>query len=327
MLIHVMIGFTLIATPVLGASNDVLADAKELYLSAAYEDALTALTHVDESDPAAVRVADQFRVSCLYALGRQAEAEQVAELLIEREPMMQLEDTSPRIDAMFQDVRRRLLPRLIRTEYKAAKSAIDEKAAARAKVHLVAARTMLDEANKIGAHDDGLGDLAILVDGFMSLTDAAVVDARAATPASAEAATTPAKVAAPTPAKAPARTPAKVSVAPTPANLSDERPRADGPAALYGIEDQGVTPPSIVLQRIPALPNDLSRFVPKRPARGVLELVIGEHGEVEESTIKQSLHPVYDALVLERSRGWRYTPATKDGVPVKFRRTIIITLN
>jgi TonB family protein len=63
-----------------------------------------------------------------------------------------------------------------------------------------------------------------------------------------------------------------------------------------------------------------------RPARAVVELVIDESGAVQEAVVKQGLNPAYDAMVIRATRTWRYAPAMKDGLPVKFRRTIIITL-
>jgi TonB family protein len=37
--------------------------------------------------------------------------------------------------------------------------------------------------------------------------------------------------------------------------------------------------------------------------------------------------PVYDQAVLAAARTWRYEPATVDGVPVKFRKRVQITIS
>jgi hypothetical protein len=39
-----------------------------------------------------------------------------------------------------------------------------------------------------------------------------------------------------------------------------------------------------------------------------------------------ALNPVYDRVILEAARQWRYKPATLDGVPVKYRRIVQINL-
>ena len=300
----VILGVIMIcASPARGADEVAVTQAKDLYLSAAYDDALAALTRITDSDPAVVRVVEQYRALCLYALGRRSEAEDVAESLIERNPLMTLEEASPRVNAMFQDVRRRVLPRLIRVEYSAAREAMDQKSLPRAEVHLSAARDMIKAAREIGAADERLNDLAVLVDGFISLNEASAANA------------------------APPPSPAAREPAAWPAPRLDSQSASTTDAeTIYENDDPAVIPPAIVVQRIPPLPNELARFVTKRPARGVLELVIDESGLVHEATIRQSLHPLYDALVVERSLGWQYSPATKNGVPVKFRRTIMITL-
>jgi hypothetical protein len=112
-------------------AQDHLNAAKDLYASAAYEDALSALARIDETAaaPAVARQVDEYRAFCLFALGRTSEAETVAEALIRRHPLGGLEaaDTSPRIERLFSDVRARLLPSLIRDRFRAARAEIDRK--------------------------------------------------------------------------------------------------------------------------------------------------------------------------------------------------------
>jgi hypothetical protein len=69
------------------------------------------------SAPEIARQADRYRAFSLFALGRMREAESIAESLIRKEPLAHLDeaDVSPRIEKMFTDVRKRLLPSLIRT--------------------------------------------------------------------------------------------------------------------------------------------------------------------------------------------------------------------
>src|SRR5579863_2105895 len=78
---------------VTGASaQDPLAAAKDLYASAAYEEALSTLTSVTEqSAPDIIHQADQYRAFCLLALGRNAEAESAAESAIRHDPLAPLD--------------------------------------------------------------------------------------------------------------------------------------------------------------------------------------------------------------------------------------------
>jgi outer membrane biosynthesis protein TonB len=41
---------------------------------------------------------------------------------------------------------------------------------------------------------------------------------------------------------------------------------------------------------------------------------------------RESVSQSYDARVLAATRAWRYRPATPNGTPVKFRKTVQITI-
>ena len=179
----VILGLLLVAVPAVLAAQDPLRAAKDLYASASYEEALTTLAGIQPSATEITRQVDMYRAFSLYALGRTAEAEKVAESLIRREPLVELDEAAPRIEAMFQNVRKRLLPVLIRTEYRTARTDLDEKKPESAKARLIDARQMLARAQKLGAWDEGLADLQVLVDGFLDLTRAAANQAPPAAPA------------------------------------------------------------------------------------------------------------------------------------------------
>jgi hypothetical protein len=85
------------------------------------------------------------------------------------QPLARLDDASPRIEAMFQAVRKRLLPSLIRAEYRTARSALDEKNFPKGEPHLIQARNMLAAAREAGAWDESRADLSVLVDGFLEM--------------------------------------------------------------------------------------------------------------------------------------------------------------
>src|SRR5256885_16990684 len=105
-----LIGLACISLAGTAAAQDPLSAARDLYASASYEEALVMLTGLRDKSAAAAMVeqVDQYRAFCLFALGRNAEAQQVAEGLISKNPMLQVDrgGASPRIAAMFADVRR-----------------------------------------------------------------------------------------------------------------------------------------------------------------------------------------------------------------------------
>ena len=79
--------------------------------------------------------------------------------------------------------------------------------------------------------------------------------------------------------------------------------------------------PAAIRQDLPPSSGRLSE-----PAVGALEVVIDELGRVESAKIRESVNPTYDKNALDATRFWRYRPATLDGVPVKFRKLISVTI-
>ena len=84
-----------------------------------------------------------------------------------------------------------------------------------------------------------------------------------------------------------------------------------------------------------AFPVELSRVIPDwtPPAllknatlRGVLEIVINERGTVDTAILTQPISPYYDSGLLNAAKTWRYTPASVDGRPVKYRKVMTIVL-
>src|SRR5712692_1740873 len=161
--------FVLAAAAIAPSAQDLLSTAKDQYAAASYEEAVATLARVAEATPDVERLVQQYRVFCLFALGRRAEAESSAERLIRSQPLADLDEASPQIEAMFRTVRKRLLPGLIRAEYRSAKSAIDQKNFSESEPHLISARKLLASAQEAGVWDEALADLGLLVDGFMEL--------------------------------------------------------------------------------------------------------------------------------------------------------------
>ncbi|HMF96638.1 MAG TPA: energy transducer TonB [Vicinamibacterales bacterium] len=313
-----MVSLALVVAPASLRAQDTLSTAKDLYASAAYEDALATLGRLDGATSADVsRQIDEYRAFCLFALGRTDEAESVAEALVRRQPLATLDtaDTSPRLERMFSDVRKRLLPSLIREQFRTARSEIDRKNFSTAEPPLTEARLMIAEAQRLGVKDDGLGDLSVLVEGFLQLIRSSAelrpapkVEALATAAVTATAALPP--VAAPPPA--------------VPAAPARSASAAASAAAVYTIADEGVSPPITIDQRVPAMDPQLQTIARSTKKSGMFDIVIDESGRVVETTVRRSLNASFDSLVVRTATRWRYQPARKDGVPVKFVKTIVL---
>ena len=111
-----VVGAVLVAAGVGIGAQDSLSAARDLYASAAYEDALSTLSRMDTAAvrPEIARQIDMYRAFCLFALGRTGEAASIAESMVRKDPLRRLDavDASPRLEKMFTDVRRRLMPSL-----------------------------------------------------------------------------------------------------------------------------------------------------------------------------------------------------------------------
>jgi len=111
-------------------------------------------------------------------------------------------------------------------------------------------------------------------------------------------------------------------------HLEESRVAQDGSTHLrgevvYQSSDEGVTAPVPIRQDIPSWPPI---ELPAGRFAGELELVVNTTGAVETATIVVPVHPAYDEAVLQASRKWKYRPAMKDGLPVNYRKLILISL-
>jgi hypothetical protein len=286
------------AASLAAAQDDALKTARDLYASAAYVEALTELAHLksaSSSTPTTRRDADAYRTFCLFALGRDAEAQAVAESIVRGDPTFSIDqfpDASPRIVAMFASVRRRVLPQLVRDEYRVARARAAEHAPD-AESHLRNVRKLLDTADHIGASDETLADLRLIVDGFLELADAEQPRHTAAEPNAAVAASEP-----PSPA---------VVVSPS--------------------TSTGVVAPIAVFQPQPNISPALLTLVRQLHRTSTIDVAINERGTVDEVTVKQPVTPLYDKLIVAAAKTWRYKPALKDGVPIKFVSTVVINVS
>src|SRR5256885_3423701 len=127
----VIAALVVMTTAVAAQDTSDLAAARELYTSAAYEDALAMLNRLRSAEHPASQssIIEQYRAFCLLALGRANDAEQAIEAVLAVEPSYQPSDSdvSPRVRSAFTTVRRRMLPTIIQQRYAEAKIAYDKK--------------------------------------------------------------------------------------------------------------------------------------------------------------------------------------------------------
>jgi TonB family protein len=286
--------FVMMTTGSVAGAADDLATARELYASAAYEEALAALNRVRAAGaPAADAFAiEQYRAFCLLALGRGPEAQTSIEALVIADPLYRpSSEVSPRVRTAFSDVRRRLLPSIITQQYAKAKASFDRKdyAVAAAAFNQVL-RVLADPEVAQLVGQPPLSDLKTLAIGFQELSTKAIP---------------------PPPLTAVAFVPA------TPAPV----PAVPQPPRIYTTIDTRVVPPIPIRQDLPAFAGRLSES-----STGALEVVVNEQGLVEAATMRESVNPAYDRLAVIATTNWRFRPATLDGVPVKFKKLISIAI-
>jgi tetratricopeptide (TPR) repeat protein len=305
----VIAGVVLAAASIAAAGQDPFSTARDMYASAAYEDALSALQRLhDAGTPSLAAQVEQYRAFCLYALGRTAEAETVAEALMRSQPLLDLDDrdASPRVRAMFDSVRKRVLPDAIRDAYRAAKTARDANRLPEAEAQLRVARKALDYARAGNIWNESLDDMSVLVDGFLDLIRS-----------------TPPPAPAPAPALAPA--PAPAVRAPDTASAPA---KPEYVARIYDRSNTDVRPPAVIRENIPSPSPQLLQIMRSLGQKsGMVDVLIDESGEVERVTVKHSLNPAYDSVIANAARHWKYQPAVKGGVPVAYLKTVTVTLD
>jgi hypothetical protein len=267
-----------------------LAAARELYVGASYDDALTMLGSLSGGprSPDEEQSIDLYRTLCLYALGKTTEAEHVIEAMLTRQPLYRPanEELSPRVQMAFQNARKRILPGLIQKEYADAKAAFDNK-------EWSVASAGFDEVLKSIADPDilqasgapPLSDIKTLASGFRDLS-------------------------------------VKMVPPPAPPKVVEAKPVPPRPTkAIYSVEDREVIAPVAIQQRVPKYPAAVTR-----PLVGVVEFVVDETGAVQSPRMQMTIDPSFDSLVISAAKKWTYQPALLDGKPVKYTKRLTISV-
>ena len=282
-------------------AQDSLSAARELYASAAYEDALAVLSRLNAAGmrPDDGRTADQYRALCLLALGKTAEASQAIEAVVAGQPLYRPSEgeVSPRVRAAFSDVRQRVLPGLVQQRYAQYKMAFDRRDYQTASVgfnELLALYADPDMA--LAGARPPLSDLRVLIGGFYELSLQAS-------------------------APAPAPEVPRAASASSAFTRTPSAPILQEPQKLYSSADSDVVPPVVLRQQLPSYPGQV-----KQPMVGAVEVVIDENGFVIQAMMRASVVATYDRQVLGAAQNWRYKPATLNGAPVKFRKMVQVAV-
>lgn len=152
------------------AAQESLQVVKDLYASAAYEDALSAVAKLDATAPNPE--AEPYRVFCLVALGRLDEADRAAETVLTARPGYRPDaaEASPRIQALFAQVRRRIGPGLVKRMYQQGRAAMERKDREDAIAQLEAMLRIADDVDV--RNEASVAELKELGAGFLELSRA-----------------------------------------------------------------------------------------------------------------------------------------------------------
>lgn len=279
--------------PGLAYAQDTFSKAKGFYESAEYEEALNLLDTM-KGKTGGTEVA-AYRVFCLVALGRNAEAKAAVTELVQTDPLFRPTEAqvSPRLRTFFDEVRKPLLPDVARQRYSSAKAAFDRKDWKPAIAEFDRVIVLLGE---IGAADQGATDLRTLATGFRDLAKSAAEPPKPAVTESKPAA-----------------------AAPPPPPVKPAEP------VVYGAQHSDVKKPVAMAKPMPEW-RPASQTEQKMIFEGALEFVVGEDGKVVSVRLLDSVHQSYDAPLLKSAMAWTFKPATRNGVAVRYRYAVSIRL-
>ncbi len=152
------------------AQGQTVERVRSLYVTAAYEEALAAIPPASaDASGTTTRELEQYRALCLLALGRDAEATVAVERLVKDHPtFVPSADMSPRMRAVFDDARARLVPEMARQAYAEAKAAFDVKNSEAASAGFKKTLDLIDSLPD--REEKELADLRQLTSGFLDLS-------------------------------------------------------------------------------------------------------------------------------------------------------------
>jgi TonB family protein len=272
--------------------------ARDLYASADYEKALGLLDDLIARNDAGQKrqEAELYRALCFLALGKREDADRAVETIVQRDPLYRApEDIAPRMRTAFGDAKKRLLPAIVQQHYNSAKAAFDAKDFGAAGDGFQRVLDALNDPDmKHAASQSPLADLKTLASGFRDLSVQAIP---------------PPPVAA-------------ILAVPPPVQQVQAQSQVVVATKIYNGTEPGIIPPVAIVQQFPKFPGR----VPSGGIAGAVEIVIDQQGSVESASMQSPLLSGYDEIVVNAARNWRYQPAKVNGQPVKFRKSIRITV-
>jgi TonB family protein len=223
-----------------------------------------------------------YRALCLLALNRTQAAERALTSIVAHDPFYRIDPAaiSPRLVTLFADVRGRMLPAVAQDLFARAKTSFTGRYYETAETQFRDVLALVAEVNPSSVSRE-FSDLELLSDGFLSLIDA--------------------------------------ERSRGPAAIPDAELRDGSPTTVYTSNDVDVQAPVEIVKVIPSR-VDAVRTGQLRIYQGLLEVLIDERGLVESAEIRRSITPSYDAALLDATREWRFHPAERNGIPVKYRR-------
>jgi hypothetical protein len=96
---------------------------------------------------------------------------------------------------------------------------------------------------------------------------------------------------------------------------------APGDWVIYSADDLDVVPPVAVYQRVPSGPPDGV----SADSLPLLELLVSATGEVEKLRLITPTREVRTTMMLSAAKAWRFVPAKRNGVPVRYRQIVRLT--
>jgi hypothetical protein len=236
------------------------------------------------------------------------------------------------MQAAFAEVRKRLLPSVTEQLYASAKLSFDRKEYALAATQFQDLLTFLDDDDAKSL--SSLKEFRMLATGFHDLSASAAAASVAKTNAPAPApiqapvpqatAPAPSEPQSPVPQAANARSASTNQIAPA-SQVVPSNPAGAAPPATDETGGGTLVPPVVIRQQMPVWVA--SKTLLPHGSTGKLRLIIDERGNVEEARMVESVHSVYDALLISAARLWKYEPAKLDGKPVRYAKIIQIVLN
>jgi tetratricopeptide (TPR) repeat protein len=273
--------------PLAASSDDNLVRAKSLYAAAAYDEALAVLDQLQSAAPAEDSTSiAEYRVFCLLALDRGDEARKNIDGILHNNPRY-----LPSADQASPRIQG--IFRDVRRE-SLPKIVVERYTSAKAAF----------ERKDPGAAQQFDDVLALLDDRDLDQTST-LKDLRAVASAFRD-----------------------LAKAVTAADLKPvEQPTLPPQPArdiIYTAADTDVTPPVVQTQKMPMWRPSPQEAV--QEFKGALRLLIDESGAVVSATMPATTRAAYDSLLLRAAREWKFLPAQRQGVPVRYLKLIEIQL-